>query len=374
MVDVIKAEDVAKFPDANLAESLQRLPGVAVARDGGEGRSISVRGLGPDFTRVRLNGLEAQTTSNGFEGINRTRGFDFNVFASELFSSLTVRKTPSAETEEGSLGATVDLQTGRPFDKPGTQFAVSTKASYNDLSEETDPRFAMLASQDFLRRQLRRAVLGRVFGERQDQPGEPQPQLGSHDRERRLVRSRRIPRASASASIPPASRTRSCASTTIYHPRIPRLAQFGVDNERLGPHRRAAVAGRPSRRLLSLDLLYSKHNGLRTENLLTPIGIFRAQSQQGKPETIVREAEVRGNDLVYARLDNVDLRAEMSIFDFNTDFKQAGFTLEHEFNDRWRGNAAAGRFGFAVRRAARNHAAGGSAQHARISSTISATA
>jgi iron complex outermembrane receptor protein len=135
IVDVIKAENVAKFPDANLAESLQRLPGVAVARDGGEGRSISVRGLGPDFTRVRLNGLEAQTTSNGFEGINRTRGFDFNVFASELFNSLTVRKSPSAETEEGSLGATVDLQTGRPFDKMGTQFAVSTKGSYNDLAE-----------------------------------------------------------------------------------------------------------------------------------------------------------------------------------------------------------------------------------------------
>jgi len=149
VVDVIKAEDVAKFPDANLAESLQRLPGVAVARDGGEGRSISVRGLGPDYTRVRLNGLEAQTTSNGFEGINRTRGFDFNVFASELFSSLTVRKTPSAETEEGSLGATVDLQTGRPFDRMGTQFALSSKLSYNDLSEKTDPRFAMLASDTF---------------------------------------------------------------------------------------------------------------------------------------------------------------------------------------------------------------------------------
>ncbi len=150
VVDIIKAEDVAKFPDSNLAESLQRLPGVAVARDGGEGRSISVRGLGPEYTRVRLNGLESQTTSNGFEGINRTRGFDFNVFASELFSSLTVRKTPSAETEEGSLGATVDLQTGRPFDTPGTQFAVSTKVSHNDLSEDNDPRFAMLASKTFL--------------------------------------------------------------------------------------------------------------------------------------------------------------------------------------------------------------------------------
>jgi TonB-dependent receptor len=91
--DVIRAEDVAKLPAANLAESLQRLPGVAVARGGGEDRSISVRGLEPDYTRARLNGLEAQTTSNGFEGTNRTRCFEFNVIAPELFSGVPVRKT-----------------------------------------------------------------------------------------------------------------------------------------------------------------------------------------------------------------------------------------------------------------------------------------
>jgi outer membrane receptor for ferrienterochelin and colicin len=55
---VIKAEDIAKFPDTNMAESLQRIPGVAIDREGGEGRTISVRGLNPDFTRVRINGIE----------------------------------------------------------------------------------------------------------------------------------------------------------------------------------------------------------------------------------------------------------------------------------------------------------------------------
>ena len=111
IVDTIKAEDIGKFPDNNLAESLQRIPGVAIDRDGGEGKSITVRGLGPDFTRVRLNGLEAISTTGGKDkdgGANRGRGFDFNVFASELFNSLTVRKSLSAEIEEGSLGATVD--------------------------------------------------------------------------------------------------------------------------------------------------------------------------------------------------------------------------------------------------------------------------
>ena len=334
VVDVVKAEDVAKFPDANLAESLQRVPGVAVARDGGEGRSISVRGLGPDFTRVRLNGLEAQTTSNGFEGINRTRGFDFNVFASELFSSLTVRKSPSAETEEGSLGATVDLQTGRPFDKLGTQFAVSTKGSYNDLAENTDPRFAMLASKTFFddrfgvlfsaayskSEKISQASHNLNWDRMSDNGGwcNPGNAMGACFGEPMPI------------GITPAQLT----STTIYHPRIPRMAQFGVDNERLGLTGALQWQASDSTQL-SLDLLYAKHNGTRTEYLLTPIGLFRSQSQQGKPQAIIREAEVRGNDLVFARIDNVDLRAELSVFDFSTTFKQAGFTLDHDFNERW---------------------------------------
>jgi len=115
MMDAINAEDIADFPDANLAESLQRLPGIALDRDNGEGRQITVRGLSSDFTRVRLNGLEALSTgaaSDSGTAPNRSRGFDFNVFASDLFSSLQVRKTASANTDEGSLGATVDLITG----------------------------------------------------------------------------------------------------------------------------------------------------------------------------------------------------------------------------------------------------------------------
>ncbi|HEY5810749.1 MAG TPA: TonB-dependent receptor [Povalibacter sp.] len=340
VVDVIQAEDVAKFPDNNLAESLQRLPGVAVARDGGEGRSISVRGLGPEFTRVRLNGLETQTTSNGFEGINRSRGFDFNVFASELFSSLTVRKTPSAQTEEGSLGATVDLRTGRPFDKTGPQFTVSTKIGYNDLSEETDPRFAMLASNTFFD-----DTFGVLFSAAYSESTKISQASHNLNWDRMTENGGWCDPANAAGvcfnQYPVGITYEQLRSTSLYHPRIPRLAQFAVENQRLGLT--GSLQWRPSDRTeLSLDLLYSHHEGLRQESLLTPIGIFRGASQQGKPETIVREAEVRGNDLVYARLDNVDLRAENSIFDFNTTFKQAGLSLTHDFNDRWKLNAMLG--------------------------------
>src|SRR4051812_10728690 len=152
IVDVIKAEDIAKFPDTNLAEALQRVSGVVIDRDAGEGRTITVRGLGPEFTRVRINGIEALATTGGTDssgGNNRSRGFDFNVFAADLFSTIIVRKSPQADVDEGSLGATVDLLTARPFDFKGPKASASAQVRYNDLSKQTDPRAAFLLSNTF---------------------------------------------------------------------------------------------------------------------------------------------------------------------------------------------------------------------------------
>jgi TonB-dependent receptor len=153
--DSITAEDIADFPDLNLAESLQRVPGVQIDRDGGEGRTINVRGLSSDFVRVRLNGLEALATTGGRDGRqNRNRAFDFNVFASELFNSIKVSKSQSAEVEEGSLGATVDLTTARPFDYSGFVMAGGLMSSYNDLAQNVDPRATFLVSNRWLDGQL----------------------------------------------------------------------------------------------------------------------------------------------------------------------------------------------------------------------------
>lgn len=151
-IDAINAEDIADFPDSNLAESLQRLPGVSIDRDNGEGRGITVRGLGGDFNRTRINGLEALSTAGANDAgtsPNRTRSFDYNTFASELFSSIKVQKSPSAETDEGSLGATIDLTTARPFDYKGSTLALSTEGSYQKNSKKWSPRIAGLASTRF---------------------------------------------------------------------------------------------------------------------------------------------------------------------------------------------------------------------------------
>lgn len=146
-VDAVVAEDMAKFPDQNLAESLQRIPGISIQRDGGEGRAITVRGLSAQFTRVRVNGLETIATSSDGASANRDRSFDFNVFASELFSSLVVHKTAEASLDEGSLGAVVDLNTGNPLTgKTGLSAVLNVQGSYNDLSDNVGPRVAGLLS------------------------------------------------------------------------------------------------------------------------------------------------------------------------------------------------------------------------------------
>ncbi len=148
--DSIVAEDIAAFPDINLAESLQRIPGVAITRDSGEGRQITVRSLGPDFTRTQLNGMEVLgNTASGMDNrglVSRTRAFDFSLFASELFSAVSVVKSYAADEDEGGIAGTVKLSTARPFDFPGFKAAVSAKAMVNGDDTTPTPHVAALIS------------------------------------------------------------------------------------------------------------------------------------------------------------------------------------------------------------------------------------
>ena len=149
IIEAITAEDIAKFPDANVAESIQRLPGVSIDRDNGEGRTITVRGLGGDFQSVRLNGADAQNIAGGNQsdaGANRSRGFDFNTFASELFGGVKITKTTAAQDDEGSLGAIIDLTTGRPLSIKGNRLALSGQGEYRENGKSWNPRLSGLAS------------------------------------------------------------------------------------------------------------------------------------------------------------------------------------------------------------------------------------
>ncbi|WP_185232860.1 TonB-dependent receptor [Teredinibacter franksiae] len=152
-VESIIAEDVGKMPDLNLAESLQRAPGVAISREGGEGRKISVRGLGPSYSRVTLNGMEIPASTGGLDssgGVNRGRDFDFNMFSADLFSRMDINKNYTARIEEGGMASTVELYTMKPLDNPGFQANGAVQGAYNVHSGEFDPRVTGLISNSFM--------------------------------------------------------------------------------------------------------------------------------------------------------------------------------------------------------------------------------
>jgi TonB-dependent receptor len=327
-VDSILAEDIADFPDLNLAESLQRIPGVSIARDAGEGRQITVRGLGPQFTRVRINGMEALSTAGGTDaagGTNRSRSFDFNVFASELFNELTVRKTAAAEIEEGSLGATVDLRASRPFNYNGLTFVTSLQGGYNDLSEEFDPRAAVLLSNTFADGRFG-ALMSVAYTQRT-----------LNDDGSSTVRWQKGGGTNSFTTLAPGYKGPTLAElNAAFRPRIPRYDMYENEQDRLGVTGSLQWAPTDAT-AINFDALYSKLDGTRTEMFLQA-PVFSAAGPANIGNVDVREAEIRTGRqgqtaIVYGLFDDVDVRSEQRFDDLSTEFTQ--FTLDgsHDFGN-----------------------------------------
>jgi TonB-dependent receptor len=138
VVDAISSEDIGKFPDTNLAESLQRITGVSISRSNGEGSQITVRGFGADNNMVTLNGrtMPAASTSNG--GGGDSRAFDFANLASEGISGVEVFKTGKANITTGGIGATVNVKTAKPLDNPGLVASAGVKAVMDTTNRAGD--------------------------------------------------------------------------------------------------------------------------------------------------------------------------------------------------------------------------------------------
>ncbi|MBL4836966.1 MAG: TonB-dependent receptor plug domain-containing protein, partial [Kordiimonadaceae bacterium] len=141
-IDGIAAEDLGKFPDQNVAESLQRVTGVTINRVAGEGSEITVRGFGPEFNIVRINDRTLAT-------VTEERNFDFQILPSELIIGADVAKTPTANMWGGSIGANINLRTARPLDNPGFNMSLSAQGRYQDLAESFDPKFSGVFSNTF---------------------------------------------------------------------------------------------------------------------------------------------------------------------------------------------------------------------------------
>ena len=136
--DSIVAEDIGKFPATNIADSLQRVPGIALNRDtrSDEGKSVSVRGLNPAYTVVTINGNPVHAETNNSIGGNQ-RSVDLDLFSADLFSRVDFYKSPQANLDEGGIGGVIDLRTPHPFDYDGMK--VNYSASYNTNSYRMTP-------------------------------------------------------------------------------------------------------------------------------------------------------------------------------------------------------------------------------------------
>lgn len=329
--DSILAEDIGKFPDLNLSEAIQRIPGVALARDAGEGRQISVRGLGPQFTRVRINGLEALTTAGGTDaagGTNRGRSFDFNIFASDLFNSITVRKTASAETEEGSLGATVDLRTARPFDYQGFTMTGSVQGAYNDLSGSFNPRGAFLVSNTWADGQF-----GALFS------------VAYTRRELQDEGASTVRWATGSAFTPgfqsAAGGLTLAQVNAAYHPRFPRYDQYLAESERLGAT--LSLQWAPSdRTTVTFDVLYADFKGTREERFLeAPVFSTTGASAIGDVDVLSGTIDAN-NTLIRGTFDDVDLRVEDRFDRLDTKFTQFNLTWDQQLTETLKMTVIAG--------------------------------
>jgi iron complex outermembrane receptor protein len=336
-VDAIVADDIADFPDLNLAESLQRIPGVAITRSEGnpsgnsEASQITVRGLSGLYTRVRLNGIETRAAV----GNNNGRNFDFNLFASELFNSIVVHKTAAADLDEGSLGAVVDLNTARAFNyDEGFTFVAAATGAYNDLSNTVNPRLTGLvayrdpgglwgatASAAYTRARLDLASTDTVRWQKgafnsvngvvcADNPGD----LG-------------------------------CADVAdAQHPRIPRYGQQVNTGERLGLT--AGIQFRPTDLTeIRLDGLYATYD---TKTDLKWLEVLFRGNEGGMDITdytlkAFPDRYGQGNDsLIAASVDNAWVRSERNRLESENRFHQLTLAIDHRFSDRLFVNALAG--------------------------------
>jgi len=346
-VDTILAEDIGKFPDLNLAESLQRIPGVSITREGGEGRQITIRGLGPQYTRTTINGMEALSTIGAPDndgGVNRTRAFDFTVFASDLFNSLSVQKTPEANLDEGSLGATVELHTAEPFDYRKFTLQVTAQGDYNDLAHTVGPRASFMiadtSSDGKFGALFSIAYSHRIF----DDNGASTVRWDEGDV---LSTSTSGPKLFGFGSVDgtncqfnpiPAACT---AADNALHPRFPRYDLYHDDQERIGAT--ASFQWAPDdNNLFTLDALHSYWGGSRQEQYLEAPG-FSGTGKCSNPNTCTSIANIAvlqdvinsQGVMVSGTFNGVDTRVEDRVDHLHTEFDQITLNGKNQLNSQW---------------------------------------
>lgn len=342
LTESIMAEDMAKMPDLNLSESIQRLPGVAISREGGEGRNITLRGFSPDFTRTTLNGMEVPASSDGLDSggftINAGRAFDFHVFASELFNRIDVQKTQRASIEEGGIAGTVDLYSAKPFDFKGFHVVGSAQGGYNTITRKVDPRATVMVSDTFADDRIG-VLLSAAYSKRTVyQEGFSSVRWTSP-----FVNGDSWADTNPTVTGTPENCGAADRLDCLWAPRLPRADFFGNDQKRLGLT--GSIQAKPIDGLtISLDALYSQLDNDRysynsMEWLLT----------HGTPGNFVGQTPLSftvapdGKQLVAAAFDDVTSWYESRHQTSTSKFRQFVLSGDYEVTDAIKVDAMVGK-------------------------------
>ncbi|MCT2401166.1 TonB-dependent receptor [Novosphingobium sp. HK4-1] len=339
--ETILAEDIAEFPEQNLADALQRIPGITITREGGEGRQIQMRGLGPEFTQVTLNGMEALgTTSSAMDSrgsVSRTRAFDYNIFASELFSRVDVHKTYSADLDEGGLAGTIALRTPRPFDYSSDKAVISAQLQHNENADDTlGKRFAGLFSKrlgDF-------GILASFAYSRRD------VSETGYD----TVRWRQVDAQGGDISALPSDVQDLINDKQLWFARGARPIIFNSDTERLGGT--LALQWQASDNLrFGIDALYGELNAKRSEYHIqlntgssTGLGCYTLHGVETC--TKITDLQYAGaNQVTYLALEDTKVASESRIETARSKISQVVFHGDWQVDDRLNFKALAGHEG-----------------------------
>lgn len=315
--DSLVADDITDFPAMNVANAISRVPGISLTREWGEGRQISLRGLGLDFTRVQVNGMETLGTSSSpmdaRGALSRSRAFDFNIFAAELFNQIDVKKSYSAEQEEGGIAGTVNLRTAKPFDYATDKISISgqlgSNSNANTNLSRLDPRFSALVSKSW---SDIGSLISLTYSSRTTN------EYGSN--------TTRWRRESGKQAVDPSNSALQSVldSGDLWFPRGQRLSVWENQQQRFGIT--AALQYQPGPQLnLLLDLMHGKlenqlsehHHAVKDNNLVQ--------------ELIWQDSNVYGSDdkeVLYARYKNASWRNE-NRQDYNESvFSQISLSVE----------------------------------------------
>lgn len=317
----IVTEDIGKMPDLNLAEAIQRVPGVAIVREGGEGRQMSLRGLDASFTRVTLNGMEVPASAGGLDssgGVNRGRSFDFNVFPAELFARIDINKSVPASIEEGGVAGAVEMYTARPLDNPGLRGSFLVQSGYNDLSEKSDPRLTAVVSAANEAQTIGFTLSAAFMGRNAWQDGFGTVRWAQPDR----------PFAGNETGLSDDE------LNNTWFPRLPRQDSFRHDQERQGLA--STLQFRPNDDLdISLNLVYSKFDA-QTDSY-NSFGQFRRSGPWGYPNitpTSVTVAQDGSGQFAEAgTFRGVALRTESRQTEDTTEFTQLTADFKYDISD-----------------------------------------